>query len=121
MEMLFAIVLSFLALQANAEVKPPGSVVVNSCAQNVQALTQVQVCYASVVGLPNSYVWIGNDIWVFTDKVTLDHVGTVVSGRIQYRITNARRLAQLTRLDGDAVKITSRDETILVSDFQIMF
>ena len=121
MKTLFMLAVSLLVLDAQAEVKAPGTVLATSCATKVEAAKPTEVCYASVVGLPNSYLRVGSDVWAFVTATSLNHVGLVVNGQLQYRLTSDIREAQFKQLGSDAIEITSGGQTVLASDFEIVF
>jgi hypothetical protein len=131
MKALSILALALLSINAQAELKAPGTVLSTQCASIVAPVENTRVCYASITGREGSYLTIDKDVYAITGKTNdqgqaeIDHIGFIgARGQLEFRASMDMRLGQVSSLRGtygDAIKIETRDGVILASKFEIVF
>lgn len=116
---------ALISTSAHAELKAPGTVMANECAQEVDARTSV--CYSTITGKNGLYLTIGTDVYAVGatqgSTTSIDHIGFIAErGRFEYRASLDVRMGEIKKVgNGDAIEISIRDQKINASDFQIVF
>jgi hypothetical protein len=129
MKIVATLFLALFALNAQAELKAPGTVLARECATNVSPVENTSVCYASVTEREGSYLTIGKDVWVIKGirnaATEIEHIGFIGQrGQLEYRASMNIRVGTINSArsaTGDGIVINADGQTIQASDFQIIF